>query len=216
MATLGRQVCAGGSPSVPGRSPVPGCASAGVTATRDHQVALRQLEDVGFCILDGIVPADKVAAIRERAVATALKKDYLAGAAAEALRAGEPGAGELVGAAERFWTVHGLEHIYPSHNAAQESLAPFVADTLLLGVLRSAFDEQQLSVLTTTLQVNKPRSDQHIWHPDTNESAQKTWGSEGDAQRPLYINTLWFLTDFNPDKYVPPFFPGLTLNSLGC
>ena len=111
--------------------------SCGVHPTHDAAVALEQLRDVGFCILDAVIPAAAIPALRASAERTAVAHDSGVGGGV-----GGPGSTGV-------WHVPGvLTH--------DQSMAEWIASRRVLDVVEAAFATDDVRVTYTTLQVNPP------------------------------------------------------------
>jgi hypothetical protein len=165
--------------AAPGPPPAAGPAAAatfptadavGVAPTSDAALALHQLQEHGFCILDAVIPHAAIPALRASAEATALAHDS--------------------GAAEGVWHVGGvLTH--------DQSIAEWVGHRRVLDVVEAAFATPEIRVTYTTLQVNQPGCAQQIWHADGHSSQPACYPAPfSGLRRPAHINTLWMLSDF--------------------
>ena len=140
--------------------------SCGVHPTHDTAVALGQLRDVGFCILDAVIPAAAIPALRESAERTAVAHDSGVGGGV-----GAPGSTGV-------WHVPGvLTH--------DQSMAEWIGSRRVMDVVRAAFATDDVRVTYTTLQVNPPGCIQQYdapsppWHHPTPLTAGRLLAGSG-------------------------------------
>lgn len=163
----------GATTSAPASDPrFPTAAAVSVFPTSDADLALQQLQEQGFCILDAVIPSAAIPALRASAEATAIAHDSRT--------------------AEGVWHVGGVL-------TYDQSIAPWIGHRRVLDVVEAAFATSELRVTFTTLQVNQPRCSQQIWHADGHRSQPSRFPAPFDGlRRPAHINTLWMLSDFTP------------------
>ena len=166
----------------------PSCGEAlGVEPTEDHGLLLSQLAEHGFCILPDVVPPSAIAAVRSASIATAIDHDYLRPLAHQDPTNLPPEAG--------MWAAQG------PFSHGDLALAPYVADPRLLRLMEEASGSDRMGVVTTTVQVNRPRMAAHVWHPDYNDPregqlpAAAYWPGTATL-RPQFLNVLFFISPF--------------------
>ena len=159
----------------------PTSATLGVGPTSDPGLALRQLAEHGFCILDAVISPADVAALRTSAERTAVAHDKGTGVPAH-----DP---------------IGVLHVTGVLNYDQ-TISRFLAHPRVMAVLHAAFATAEIRVSHTTLQVNPPGCKQQQWHADNGISQPELWEALPNEliRRPAHINTLWMLSDFTPEN----------------
>lgn len=156
-------------------------AAIGVHPTADAALALQQLAQHGFCILNAVIPAADVTALRASAERTAVEHDKGTGRPAH--------------------DVVGVFHVTGVLNYDQ-TIGQWLGHPRVMEVIEAAFATDQIRVSHTTLQVNTPGCKQQEWHADNGLSQPKQWEvAPGEMlRRPAHINTLWMLSDFTPEN----------------
>ena len=147
--------------------------------------ALHRLRLDGFCVLEGVIPADKVDAIRDEVIATQAAHN----AEFEAILAKTRASGHRVGAQG----VGGLRQII---NYTQ-SFAPYLADRKLMEIVEALFGDYA-RISCTDCVVNHPGNERGYWHADW--PYNQTNASNIPAPYPdalLHLSTIWMLTPFS-------------------
>ena len=132
--------------------------------------SLRRLRMDGWCVIDGVVPDAEVGDVRRSIVETA----------------------ERDGTGETRKAVRGLI-------AYDQSLAPYLTDDKVIGVVEAVFGSHVRASMTTAL-VTKSGEDRGNWHSDW------PWGQTQrrhfEAPYPdvtAHLTTIWMLTPFTPE-----------------
>ena len=142
----------------------------------------------GFCILDGIIPRDKVDEVRQSVVAAQAAHHAEAEAELTATRA----RGHRIGVGR----VGNLKQVI---NATQ-SFAPYVADRRILDVAE-AFFGPFVRISCTDCVINDPGNDRGYWHADWPYNA--TNSTHIPAPYPdtmMHLATIWMLSRFGTDN----------------
>ena len=164
-------------------------AALGVQPTSDAALALQQLAEHGFCILDAVMSPADVAVLRTSAERTAVEHDQ---------GTGRPPHDPI-----------GVLHVTGVLNYDQ-TISRFLAHPRVMAVIQPAFATMEIRISHTTLQVNKPGCKQQQWHVDNNISQPELWQAAPNEllRRPAHINTLWMLSDFTPENGATWVVPG--------
>ena len=170
-------------------------AKLGVAATVDTVAAMKQFQQVGFCILADAIPAEVLPALRASALHTAEQHSGWHTAL-------YPEVTDDVGLKQGrqvdvdMWHVGGVLRF-------DQSIAPHVSSEPLVSFLADAFGtpSSELLVSYTTLQVNRPGMDFGTgagnWHSDGHLAQTISYPSPfAELKRPGHINCLFFLSDF--------------------
>lgn len=149
------------------------------------QTALHHLKLDGFCVLEGIIPADQVGAIHDDIVATQAAHN----AAAETEQAKTRARGHRIGA-------RGVGALKQVINFTQ-SFAPYLAHPRIMEIVEALFGHYA-RISCTDCVINHPGNERNYWHADwpynqTNASHIPT--PYPDAL--LHLSTIWMLSPFS-------------------
>jgi ectoine hydroxylase-related dioxygenase (phytanoyl-CoA dioxygenase family) len=152
------------------------------------EAIVSKIEQEGYCVVDGVIPADKVEAIRSEVVAAQRAHNEeaeaeLAKTRSRGHRIGNPG-------------VAVLKQVI---NATQ-CFAPFLADKRILDAVQHFFGDYVRISCTDTV-INQPGGDRGYWHADwpyngTNSTHVKV--PYGDMV--MHLSSIWMLTEFTKDN----------------
>ena len=156
---------------------------------------LNQLDVEGYCVIEGVIPANEVGAVRASVAAT-MQKEY-------------------EGAMERAATVRAKGHriggagvqALPGILNLDQSFAPYLTDARITGAVRAFFGDFY-RISNTSGMVNHPGNDRGYWHADwpfNQTNAAHIPAPYADAVSKL--SSLWMLTEFSPETggtYVVP------------
>ena len=140
----------------------------------DLQTALRYMKINGWCLLEGIIPADKVDAVRNSVEAA-------------------------VSAHQSATAPDGIGHV-PGLVRFEQSFAPYLAHPRLLGLVEALLGEH-VRISFTTAQINFPGNDRGGWHADwpfNQETAGHVPAPYPDVV--MHVTTLWLLSPFNEEN----------------
>ena len=160
------------------------------------QERLRQLDMDGFCVVEGVIPADGVTAVRDSIVA------------AQA-RLGEEAEKRLAETRSRGHRI-GTPGVAPLKQAINETqtFAPYLADRRIMEVVEAKFGPYS-RISCTDVVINNPGCSRGYWHADwpyNQTNASNLPAPYADA--PLHLSTIWMLTDFRPDNGATLIVPG--------
>ena len=127
----------------------------------------------GWCVIDGVIPGDKVDTIRERVESTASEPDN---------PAAPKGIGFAAGLISR-----------------EQSFAPYLADRRILGAAE-AFFGPHVRISFTSAIINKPGNARGGWHSDwpfNQKNAAHIPAPYPDAV--MHLTTIWMLSPFSPE-----------------
>ena len=150
-----------------------------------HETHIRQIEMDGFCILEDVIPADEVGAVRDSIVAAQLAKREETEARLAATRA----RGHRI-------SNKGVGSLRQVINSTQ-SFAPYLADRRILDLAEHFFGPWA-RISCTDCVVNHPGNDRGYWHADW--PYNQTNASNIRAPYPdtlLHLATIWMLTPFS-------------------
>ena len=141
----------------------------------------------GYCVVEGVIPADEIDAVRE-SVAAAMRKEYEAAMARSAeVRA----KGHRIGGA-------GVQAV-PGIINLNQSFAPYLVDARLIGAVQALFGDFH-RITNISGMVNHPGNDRGYWHADwpyNQTNAAHIPAPYADAVSKL--SSLWMLTEFSPE-----------------
>ena len=142
----------------------------------DVQQSLLDLKLNGWCLLDGVIPADQIDAIRESVTATVSEHR-----------------GDYPGAPDRVGFVPGLIN----HN---QSFASYLAEPRLLQIAEQLLG-QHVRISYTSAIINEPGNVRGNWHADW--PFNQTVAGRIPAPYPdavFHLTTLWMLSPFTPEN----------------
>ncbi len=157
---------------------------------------LQRLQLDGFCVVEGVIPSDRVGAICGEVVAAQAAQQArtdaeLAKTRARGHRIGNPGVGSL----------------RQVINYTQ-GFAPFLADAGVLGLAEAVFGPY-VRISCTDCVVTQPGTTRGYWHADW--PYNRTNASHLPPPYPdtmLHMATIWMLTDFTADNGATLLVPG--------
>ncbi|MDE2994034.1 MAG: phytanoyl-CoA dioxygenase family protein, partial [Chloroflexota bacterium] len=147
----------------------------------DLQTELGYMRINGWCLLEGIIPADKVDAVRNSVEAA-------------------------VSAHQSTTAPDDIGHV-PGLIRFEQSFAPYLVHPRLLGLVEALLG-QHVRVSFTTAQINFPGNDRGGWHADwpfNQETAGHVPAPYPDVV--MHVTTLWLLSPFNEENggtYIVP------------
>ena len=147
---------------------------------------LRQLEEVGYCVIEEGIPSDRVTAVRD-----SLFAGHRAGASAADANA------ERVRAQGHRLAASGVQ-VVPGIINYDQSFAPYITDERILGVTERLFGPFA-RITNTNAMVNYPGNDRAYWHADwpyNQTNAAHIPAPYGDVV--LKLTSIWMLTEFTP------------------
>ena len=151
----------------------------------DVQEILRHLRLEGFCILENVIPEDKVEEVRDSVVEVIDKEKDRAAAAVAKVRA----KGHRIGASG----VNNVSQLI----AHTQSFVPYLADERVLGTTEAMFGPYVKTSATIGL-INNPGNSRGYWHSDW--PFNQTVANHVPAPYPaaaLHLSSIWMLTPFN-------------------
>ena len=150
---------------------------------RDARSQLRErVREVGYCLIEGVIPAGEVAAVRDSVLAVVPDQR-------------NPDAPANVGA------VSGLINY-------TQAFAPFLTEPRLLGLCKALLGEQVRVSFTSTI-VNYPGNERGKWHADWpfyQMNAGHIPAPYADAL--IHLTTIWMLTPFAAENGATLIVPG--------
>ena len=160
------------------------------------QDRLRQLDMDGFCVVEGVIPADVVDEVRDSVVAAQARhsgesEKRLAATRARGHRIGVPGVAPLKQVINRTQT-----------------FAPYLAECRIMEVIEGLFGPFA-RISCTDVVINNPGCGRGYWHADwpyNQTNASNIPAPYCDA--PMHLSTIWMLTDFRPDNGATLIVPG--------
>lgn len=148
---------------------------------------LSHLDIAGYCVVEAVIPASEVGAVRE-SVAAAMQAEYeTAMQRAAKVRA----KGHRIGGA-------GVQAV-PGIINLDQSFAPYLADARIIGVVQALFGDFH-RISNTSGMINHPGNDRGYWHADwpfNQTNAAHIPAPYADAVSKL--SSLWMLTEFTPE-----------------
>ena len=147
---------------------------------------LGHLDEEGYCIIEEVIPPDKVGGIRDSVFATHKTQAEEADANAAKLR----GQGHRIGAT-------GVRVVVGFLNFDQ-SFAPYLADERIVGTAEKLFGPF-VRITNVNALLNYPKNDRGYWHADwpfNQTNASHVPAPYADAV--LRLSSIWMLTDFSP------------------
>lgn len=146
---------------------------------------LVDLEVQGYSVLERVIPADRVTAVRESVYAAHQIRAEEANAKAQAVRA----QGHRLAAA-------GVQAV-PGIINDDQSFAPYVADERIMGAVERLFGAFT-HITNVSAMVNFPGNDRAYWHADW--PYNQTNAAHIPAPYPdavIKLSSIWMLTEFN-------------------
>ena len=144
------------------------------------------LDNEGYCVIEGVIPAAEVGAVRA-SVSAAMQAEYETAMA----RAAEVRAkGHRIGGAG-VKAVPGILNI-------DQSFAPYLTDARIIGAVHALFGDFY-RISNTSGMINHPGNDRGYWHADwpfNQTNAVHIPTPYADAVSKL--SSLWMLTEFSP------------------
>ncbi len=157
---------------------------------------LHQLKMNGYCVLEGIIPEDKIDAVRE-SVVTAQAAHH---EKAEAELAKTRSRGHRVG-------VQGVANLRGVINETQ-TFAPYLADERIMAITDALFGSY-VRISCTDCVINYPGNERGYWHSDW--PYNQTNATHIPAPYPdtiMHLSTIWMLTPFGPETGGTYIIPG--------
>ena len=150
----------------------------------------------GYCVLEGIIPDDKIDEVRESVVAAQAAHHEKAEAALAKTRA----RGHRVG-------VQGVANLRGVINETQ-TFAPYLADERLMEITDALFGSY-VRISCTDCVINYPGNERGYWHSDW--PYNQTNATHIPAPYPdtiMHLSTIWMLTPFGPETGGTYIIPG--------
>ena len=147
---------------------------------------LHQLKMNGYCVLDGIIPDDRIDEVRESVVAAQAAHHEKA----EAELAKTRSRGHRVG-------VQGVANLRGVINETQ-TFAPYLADERIMALTDALFGPY-VRISCTDCVINYPGNERGYWHSDW--PYNQTNATHIPAPYPdtiMHLSTIWMLTPFGP------------------
>ena len=157
---------------------------------------LHQLKMNGYCVLEGIIPADKIDGIRESVVAAQAAHHEKAEAELAKIRA----RGHRVG-------VQGVANLRGIINETQ-TFAPYLVDERIMALTDALFGPY-VRISCTDCVINYPGNERGYWHSDW--PYNQTNATHIPAPYPdtiMHLSTIWMLTPFGPETGGTYIIPG--------
>ncbi len=157
---------------------------------------LHQLKMNGYCVLEGIIPDDKIDGVRE-SVVTAQTVHH---EKAEAELAKTRSRGHRVG-------VQGVANMRGVINETQ-TFAPYLADERIMALTDALFG-RYVRISCTDCVINYPGNERGYWHADW--PYNQTNATHIPAPYPdtiMHLSTIWMLTPFGPETGGTYIIPG--------
>ena len=162
-----------------------------------------QIEETGYCVVEGVIPAEKVGAIRDEVVAAQRAHNE----EAEAELAKTRSRGHRIG-------TPGVAVLKQVINATQ-CFAPYLADDRIIGVVQHFFGDYVRISCTDTV-INQPGGDRGYWHADwPYNGTNSTHVKAPYGNMIMHLSSIWMLTPFTNDNgatYILPKSHRLTNN----
>lgn len=157
---------------------------------------LYQLKMNGYCVLEGVIPDDKIDEVRESVVAAqAAHREK-----AEAELAKTRSRGHRVG-------VQGVANMRGVINETQ-TFAPYLADDRIMALTDALFGSY-VRISCTDCVINYPGNERGYWHADW--PYNQTNATHVPAPYPdtiMHLSTIWMLTPFGPETGGTYIIPG--------
>ena len=132
-----------------------------------------RIDEDGFCVLEGVIPAGAVCGVRDSVLATAAAR-------------------KIADPRSRLDKVPGLINF-------DQSFAPYLSEPRLLGLCKALLGEH-LRVSYTTCMVTHPGNERGSWHADWPFNQQNAGHVQAPyADAVLHLTTIWMLTPFTAD-----------------
>ena len=157
---------------------------------------LHQLKMNGYCVLEGIIPEDKIDKVRESVVAAQAAHHERA----EAELAKTRSRGHRVG-------VQGVANLRGVINETQ-TFAPYLADERIMAITDALFGSY-VRISCTDCVINYPGNERGYWHSDW--PYNQTNATHIPAPYPdtiMHLSTIWMLTPFGPETGGTYIIPG--------
>lgn len=157
---------------------------------------LHQLKMNGYCVLEGIIPENKIDAVRESVVAAQAVHHEKA----EAELAKTRSRGHRVG-------VQGVANLRGVINETQ-TFAPYLADERIMAITDALFGSY-VRISCTDCVINYPGNERGYWHSDW--PYNQTNATHIPAPYPdtiMHLSTIWMLTPFGPETGGTYIIPG--------
>ena len=157
---------------------------------------LYQLKMNGYCVLEGIIPNDKIDEVRESVVAAQAAHHEKA----EAELAKTRSRGHRVG-------VQGVANMRGVINETQ-TFAPYLADERIMALTDALFGPY-VRISCTDCVINYPGNERGYWHADW--PYNQTNATHIPAPYPdtiMHLSTIWMLTPFGPETGGTYIIPG--------
>ena len=148
---------------------------------------LRHLAIDGFCVVEGVILADRIDEIRESVVEAQAARHEKAEAELAKIRA----RGHRVGA-------RGVANLRGAINDIQ-TFAPYLADRRIMGIVEALFGPYA-RISCTDCVINHPGNEQGYWHADwpyNQTNAAHIPAPYPDAT--MHLSTIWMLSPFSPE-----------------
>lgn len=149
------------------------------------QEILSHLKLEGFCIVENVIPKDKVGEVRDSVIAAIDKEKIRMDEAQAKIR----GRGHRIGVAG----VHSVLQLIRE----TQSFVPYMADDRVLGIAEAMFGPYVKTSATIAL-MNNPGNVRGYWHSDW--PFNQTVANHVPAPYPdaaLHLSSIWMLTPFN-------------------
>ena len=149
---------------------------------------LLKIQMNGFCVLEGVIPEDKVAAIRDSVMEAQARHDAESEAKEEAIRA----RGHRIG-------YKGVGNLKQVINETQ-AFAPYLADRRILDIAEAILGPF-VRISSTSCVINHPGNERGYWHADW--PYNQTNASHIRAPYPdtlMHLSTIWMLTGFTEEN----------------
>ena len=147
-----------------------------------------QIEREGYCVVEGVIPADKVEAIRSEVMAAQRAHNE----EAEAELAKTRSRGHRIG-------TPGVAVLKQVINATQ-CFAPYLADERILGTVEYFFGDYVRISCTDTV-INQPGGDRGYWHADwPYNGTNSTHVKAPYGNMIMHLSSIWMLTPFTKEN----------------
>lgn len=162
----------------------------------DNPQIVRQIRMSGYAVVDGVIPADEVGAIKDEVVRIQAEHDAESRARQEATRA----KGHRIGA-------KGVGVLKQVINYTQ-SFAPYLAERRIMETAETFFGPY-VRISCTDAVVNQPGNERGYWHADwpyNQTNASNVRAPYPDAL--FHLSSIWMLTDFSAENGGTLLIPG--------
>ena len=157
---------------------------------------LHQLKMNGYCVLEGIIPEDKIDVVRESVVAAQAAHHEKA----EAELAKTRSRGHRVG-------VQGVANLRAVINETQ-TFAPYLADERIMTITDALFGSY-VRISCTDCVINYPGNERGYWHSDwPYNQTNATHIPAPYTDTIMHLSTIWMLTPFGPETGGTYIIPG--------